>query len=87
MRGVNYALVCPLPNSSIEECEKWRHSKLPSQTFASRHINFASCENKEEKKNFPGLVTRCETNSRHLNVVKRTCKGTKFCMTILASRK
>ena len=44
-----YLIALPLPNSSIEECENHRHSKITC--FAKRPMpqNFTSNENQEKK--------------------------------------
>ena len=81
----------PLPNYSIQECEKYTHGK--SSWLDSCHMQMDCATNTSsqvriKKKNIcPSLVTRYTTTARHLNVMKRMCKGTKFCMALLARKK
>jgi len=76
----------PLLNSSIEECEKYSNSKttwLNSCQVQKDYAPKTSSPVRIKKSLVPGYATIAKL----LNVVKRTCKGTEFCMLLLSRKK
>jgi len=83
----NYSLYAHLPNSSTEECEKYRHRKTLPRSLHKVQKDFATKTLTRVRKNCTDLVPRYAAIARQLNVVKRTCRGTEFCMALLARKK